>query len=289
MHTTGFRLARVAVVLGLAIGGYLLFIRTSHVDRQLLRNLVIQRTQVPGLRARPSLSQSIKPSSSTFKVVKDAAKSDPGSTGIYEIEWTSSNKSLFEAGILFQLLPDSQKAHTTLVDSEKQFGSKPQLTGENLAPGTSFAVSGVPGADANSYAMTDSSSGAASGYAYTVVYQTGRAVVTELLEWSNTTLSTAPADSIARSERSLLLRSEPGFSLVHTPTPVISTIVYVAVALVLAVGAYFVPEWAIAARARRRARHEEKERERARSQYRARGRRAVRRHRAPAWRQPRRR
>lgn len=277
------------MVLVLALVGYLLFVRTSHVDHELLRGLVIQRPPVEGLRAHPSLAESIDPSTSTFKVVKQAAKSDPGSTGIYEIEWTSSSKSLFEAGILFQLLPDSEKAHTALVDSRKQFGSKPQLTGETLSSGTAFGVPGVPGAVATSYTMTSTSSQGASGYAYTVLYQFDRAVVTELIERSGTHIDTSPAISVAQAERSLLASAEPGFSLVHSPTPVISTIVYAVVALALATAAYFAPEWAIAASARRREHREQKERERARSQYRARGRRAVRRHAAPAWRQPRRR
>jgi hypothetical protein len=74
--------------------------------------------------------------------------------------------------------------------------------------------------------------------------------------------------------------------MLRTTTPVVASVVFGVIAVLIAAGAFFVPEWAPHALRRRRARHEAKKLENARSQYRARGRRAVRRHRAPAWRQP---
>jgi len=274
------------VVLVLGLAGYFTFIRTSHLDRGLLGALLIHRTPVHVLRAKPTMASSVSPSTSTFAVVKKAGKRDPSRTGIYEIEWASSNKSALEAGMLFQLLPDPSEARTTLADSEKEFGKTPQLTGQTLAAKGTFSIAGVPGSTARTFAMTGSSSGAADGYAYTVLYRYDRSVVTELVESSSTKVSTSAASSIAQAEEALLRRAEPGFSMEHTTTPLVASLVFAAVALAVAAGAYFVPEWAVGALERRHERREEKERERARSEYRARGRRTVSRHKAAAWRRP---
>jgi hypothetical protein len=276
----------VAVVVILAVAGFFVFIRASHVDRKLLGNLVVHQTSIHGLKPRPKLASSIALSTSSFKIVKQSTKTDPDATGIYEIEWTSSTKADLDAGILLQLLPDPASAHKALIDSEKQFGTKPQLSGETVSAGTAFSVPGVPAAHADSYAMKASATGKSSGYAYTVVFQQGRAVATELVESSDTKRSVEGAASLAHAEDALLVRAGPGFSMLRTTTPVVASVVFIAIALMIAVGAFFVPEWALEAWARRRAHQEAKARERARSQFQARGRRAVRRHRAPAWRQP---
>ena len=276
-------------MIALALAGYLLFVRTPHTDRNLLADLVIRRTPVHGLRARPASARSVIPSTSAVKTVKEAYKADPAHTGIYEIEWSSATSAPFDAGILLELLPNSKSAKAALAVSEKQLGSAPQLQGQTLSARKAFSIASVPGAVAASYSMKSQSTGKPSGNAYTVVFRVDRAVVTELLETSNTVQSDAGASSMARQERSLLQKVEPTFSMVRVPTPLISTLIFVFVALLIAAGAYFVPEWAIDTKARRRERHQARERERARSEFRARGRRAVRRHRAPAWRQPRRR
>jgi hypothetical protein len=286
VHTKALRLVRVAVVVVLAVGGYLLFVRTPHAERQLLGNLVIHRISVHGLPAIPAVARSASPSTTSIRVLKQAAKSDPDSTGLYEAAWSSTTDANLGVGMVVQLLPDSTRARTVLSANEKQFVTKLNLSGEILAQRTAFSVPSVPQARAESYAMSSSSTKAAEGYAYVVVFQVGRAVVVEIMKSSNTTRSTSDTISITQAEHALLQRAEPSFSMLRTTTPVVASVVFGVIALLIAAGAFFVPEWAPDALRRRRARHEAKELKNARSQYRARGRRAVRRHRAPAWRQP---
>jgi hypothetical protein len=269
------------------VAGYLLFIRTPHVDDQLLGRLVIQRVSLPGVRALATVARPFSPS--TSPELKQANESDPDRTGLYQTTWTNPSNADLGLGMVLQLLPDSRYARTILKSNEQQFISKFQLSGETLSAKTAFSVPSVPQARAVSYAMTSSSTNKANGYVYSVVFQVDRAVVVEVLKSSDTSRSTSGVISVAQAEAALLQRAEPGFSMLRTTTPIIASVVFGVIALLFAAGAFLAPEWAPDALNRRRARHEAKELENARSQYRARGRRAVRRHRAPAWRQPRRR
>ena len=133
--------------------------------------------------------------------------------------------------------------------------------------------------------MASSSTNKADGYAYTAVFQVNRAVVGEVLAFP-TLRPLSDTTKIADAEHALLVRTEPSFSMLRTTAPVLASVIWWVVAVLVAAAAFFVPEWAPDVLERRRATHAAKELERARSQYRARGRRAVRRHRAPAWRQP---
>jgi len=111
-------------------------------------------------------------------------------------------------------------------------------------------------------------------------------VIAEVITLPGLIRSTSQATKVAQDEHALLLRDEPDFSMFRTTTPVLASAIFWVIAVLLAAAAFFLPEWAPEALSRRRASHAAKDLERARSQYRARGRRAVRRHRAPAWRQP---
>jgi hypothetical protein len=277
-------LLRVAVVVVLAVVGYFLFIRTSRSDPQQLSRLVISRTSVPGLRDRaPTRSTSVPPTGSDFAVVQQAAKSQPNETGLYEIEWQVSPSAPPQSGVLLTYVPDSSTAKKTFDASVKLLSTGPKLQNETASKPTPFAVPSVPGARASASQL--SSSGKPVGYSYEVDLYFGRAVASNLVLTSNTTYSPAAAIKDAQNEYAVLQAQEPGFSMTTTKTPLISTIIYVVVALLIAVGAFFVPEWAVEMTHRRRERHQERERERQRSQYRARGRRAVQRHKPQAWRQ----
>ncbi len=275
------------LALALALAGFLLVIRSTHADHNLLGNLVIRRISISVLPSRPAYTSYIPPSDSPFKVIKDAAKKDPDRTGLYEKEWaTSSNKTgNLEAGVLVQLLPDSKDAGEVFTKSKKQFVTSPSLTGQTVSAGIAFSVPSVPGAFAEWHAMASSSTNKADGYAYTAVFQVNRAVVGEVLAFP-TLRPLSDTTKIADAEHALLVRTEPSFSMLRTTAPVLASVIWWVVAVLVAAAAFFVPEWAPDVLERRRATHAAKELERARSQYRARGRRAVRRHRAPAWRQP---
>jgi hypothetical protein len=284
VHTTWVRALRAAVVVILAVIGYFLFIRTSRADPQLLSRLVISHTSVPRLQHREAVvSRSVPPSGSSFAVVRQSAKKNPNETGLYEIEWEVSASSPPQAGILLSLLPTDADATRAFHDSVKLLSSTPKLENATGSKPTPFPVPSVPGARASSSHL--SSSGKSVGYSYGIDVHSGRAVASIFVVTSDTTFSPSAAIKDAQNEYSVLVSNEPGFSLVQTVTPLVATIVYVAVAAVIAVGAFFVPEWAMRTRRRRRERHAQRERDRQRSQYRARGRRAVQRHKAPAWRQ----
>ena len=282
-----FRLARVVVVLVLALAGFLLVVRSTHADHDLLGNLVIRRISISALPSRPAFTSSIPASDSPFKVIKDAGKKDPDRTGLYEKEWaTSTNKTgNLEAGLLVQLLPDSKTAGEVFTKSKKQFVTSPSLTGQTVSAGTAFSIPSVPGAFAEWHAMTSSSTNKSDGYAYTAVFRVNRVVVGEVLAFP-TLRPLSDTTKMAQAEHALLVRSEPSFSMLRTTTPVLASVIWWLAAVLVAAAAFFVPEWAPDMLERRRSSHAAKELERARSQYRARGRRAVRRHRAPAWRQP---
>jgi hypothetical protein len=288
VHTRELRLARVVVVVVLAVAGYLLFIRTPHVEHQLLRNLMVHRLSVHGLPAAPSIARSASPSTISVPVLRQAAKTDPDHTGVYELAWGLAKKPNAGLGMVLELLPDARDARTAFGTNVKVYVTNLQVSGSTLSERETFSIPSLPQARAESYAVASSATKAAAGYVYAVVFRMDRAVVVELMR-SLGTRSTSDAISVTTAEHAVLQRAEPGFSMVRTPTPVVASVVFWVVAILVAAAAFFVPEWAPDALSQRRARHKAKELENARSQYRARGRRAVRRHRAPAWRQPRRR
>lgn len=285
MHTRELRLARVAVLVVLAVAGYLLFVRTPHVERQLLGNLMVHRVSVHGLPATPSVARSASPSTIAVRVLKQAAKTDPDHTGVYELAWGAAKKPNVGLGMVLELLPDATLAQTAFIGNVNVYVTNLKISGSTLSERQAFSVPSVPQARAESYAVSNSSTKATVGYAYTVVFRTGRAVVVEIMRSLGTTRSTSGTVSVTTAEHALLQRAEPNFSMIHTPTPLVASVVFWAVAILVAAGAFFLPEWAPDAFHRRRTRHEEKVLAAARSQYRSRGRRTVARHRAPAWRQ----
>ncbi len=262
-----------------------MIVPVTRAERTRLSGLIVKHTTVQGLRGRKAkISVSVPASSSTFAVVKHAAKTDPDHTALYETEWYITSSAPPEAGVLVDFLPDAATAHAVLADAVKLLDKPPALQGETGSTPVGFDVPSVPGVRAVYSELT--AGGQATGYTYTVDFAYGRAVVSELIVSALKTASTTAAVADTRAEYALLQKREPGFSLVTTHLPVVATIVYVIVALVLAAAAYLLPEWLVAERARRRQRRQVRELERSRSQYKARGRRAVRRHRVPAWRQP---
>lgn len=272
-------------MVAIAAGLFFVIVPVKRAERSQLSGLIVKHTTVQGLRGRKAkISVSVPASSSTFAVVKHAAKTDPDQTGLYESEWYVTSSAPPEAGVLVDFLPDAATARRVLADSVKLLSKPPSLQGESGSTPVAFDIPSVPGVRAVYSKLT--AEGQAAGYTYTVDFAYGRAVVSELIVNGLKTVSTTAPAADTRAEYALLQKKEPGLSLVTTHLPVVATIVYLIVALVLAAAAYFLPEWLVAALARRRQRREVRELERSRSQYKARGRRAVRRHRAPAWRQP---
>ena len=279
----------VVVVLGVA--GYLAFIRQPTVDRKLLGGLVLDRTALAELPAKPALSESVPPSHSTFAITRTAARRHPAATAVFAREWYVSSSGPPEVGIVIQLLPDASTASRLRSDEVAQLKNEPSLAEETPTEPKRFSVAGVPGARGVSYILDDATTSAHPpvGTSYTVVLQVGRTVTSELMVTTSTIRDDAIIDEDVRAAARLLDKTEPGFSMVRTTWPLVASLVYVGVTLVAAAAAFLGPEVLVdSTRRRRQLRHAREER-RDREQYLARGRRTVRRQRAPAWTQPRRR
>jgi hypothetical protein len=282
---------RALAVLVVAGIGYAFFIPVSKVDRHLLGHLVITRSAEPGVPAKAALAEAVPPAESTFAVTRKAAKTAPDATGLYAREWYLVADAPPEVGIIVQLLPDAARARTVFAEVRRQLATAPTLQGEKAAGPTSFSVPGVAGAIGYSFSLSDTVNPAKGtiGSAYKAAYQVDRSVVTELMISTSPSRELGPIRADVRNGAALLRRAGPGFSFVRTTMPLVATIVYAVVAVAAALLAVAVPEFLVFWRRRRRERRLERETRRAREQYLVRGRRTVKRQRAPAWSQPRRR
>lgn len=291
MYLWRWRLIRAIVVLALAGVGFALLVPQTKADRSLLSRLVITQTALPGVGGHQAHSQSVPPSQSAFAATRTAAKKHPDATGIYTREWYVRQSVPPEAGLVAQVVPDAATARTVLHDVVAQLAALPTLPGETASDPRPFSVPGVPGGRGVSFALADSTgtSHPRVGYAYKAAYRVGRVVITELAVSDRPTLDTGPVETDMRTGAALLARVEPAFSFLRTTIPVVAAAVWWAVAVVVAAGMLFAPEVAAGMLERRRERRRERDLRRAREQYLARGRRTVKRQRAPSWTQPKRR
>lgn len=283
------RWLRVVVVVVLAGVGYALFMPQTHIDRKLLGNLVIRHTAVGSLPGKAKLAEAIAGSRSSFDVTKKAARVHPDATGLFAREWYVVSGAPPEVGIVLQKLPTSTEARSVLRAVQVQLGTAPTLSGETASAPQPFSVPGVASAKGVSFLLSDANTRAEIGTAYTGAFQQGAAVVSELIVETSSTRDPSAAIADMQAGSALLARAEPGFSMVRTTYAFVATLVYAVVTVVAAAGAVFLPEFMARRLRRRRERHEERELRKAREQYLARGRRTVRRGRAPAWSQSRRR
>jgi len=280
---------RAVVVLVLAGVGYTLFIPQSHPNRKLLSNLVIRHTALASVPAKAKLQQAIPGSESTFAVTKRAARQQPDETGLYAREWYVAPNAPPEVGVVLQKLPTSAEASTVLSAVRAEIRTAPILSTERASSPEPFSVPGVPSATGDSFLLIDSNTKAQVGTAYSAAYQVGDAVTSELIVSTSTTRDPAAAVADVKAGAALLRQQEPGFSMVVITYPLVATLVYAIVTVVVAAASMFVPEFMGERLRRRRQRHHERELRKEREQYLARGRRTVRRGRAPAWSQSRRR
>lgn len=285
------RVLRAAVVVVLAAVGSFLYIRQTRVDTKLLDRLVITGTALREVPAKAVLSQPIAASQSTFAATRKAARRDPDATGMYAREWYVSSSGPPEVGVVLQLLPDDATARTVYSAVVKELKTAPTLTGETATAAETFSVPGVAVSRGVSYVLDDSTTSAHApvGTSYTVAYRVGRTVVSELMVTTSTVRDNAAVDTDTRAGARILALREPGFSMVRSHWPWEATLIYAGGAVVVAAALVFAPEFLVGRSRRRRQRHQERELRRAREQYLVRGRRTVRRQRAPAWSQSRRR
>ncbi|MHB8681711.1 MAG: hypothetical protein ACYDA2_06420 [Acidimicrobiales bacterium] len=285
------RLARLGGSVIAAVVVFVLVVPQTSLHRDDLGNLVLARTAEPGVPGLPSVAQSLKPSSSTVALTRAADRRDPDHTGLYAREWYVAPGAPPEVGIVVQVLPDAATAAAVERELRKGLDTEPILSGEKAQPATPVALPGVRGGAGAAFVLRDAngSSTATIGYAYKTVFAFDRVVVSELVVTVGTAEVSAPVVADARAETKLLERREPGFSFAHHHVPIVASVVFAVVALTAVAAVSFGPEAVLATVRRQRTRRHEREQRRARQQYLARGRRTVRRHKAPSWAQPRRR
>lgn len=286
------RVLRAVVVLVLGATGWYVLIPQSHTERSLLSALVQKHTALsPKVPAKAQLSEGINPTQSTFRATRAAAKRDPAATGMFAREWYVSSSGPPEVGIVLQWLPDDATARSVFSAVVPELKTAPSLTQETATASQRFSVPGVSGSQGISWILGDSTTSAHTpvGASYTIVYRVGRAVISELMVTTSPTRDTAAIAADARAGARLLAQHGSGFSIVRTTYPLIASVVFAGVAVAVAAGLVVLPEPLAARLERRRERRHERELRKAREQYLARGRRTVRRQRAPAWSQPKRR
>jgi len=269
-----------AVVVVAAVG-YVVFVQSTRIDRASLSALVIDQTGVTALKAKPVQSEFVAPQKSAFAAVKRAAASDPDGTGGYGREWSGSTASGDAATQLVEILPTSAQARLVRDEAEAEYSDASALKAAHTTVTARFTVPAAANAFGVSVATAKSSTtSATTGTA--IVFQQGRVVAVEYLQSSTGGLSRTDATTIARAEHALLERNEPAFSLTRTTRPLALSVVYGLVTLLVAGLILFLPGLVRRRRARRQARREEQ----ARYELRARGGKAMRRRRPPAWAQP---
>jgi hypothetical protein len=271
------------VILALGASGCAVFAGRTRVVTSRLSSLVIAHPGVSGLVAKPKQSSVVPTHSMPYKAVKQAGAADPDRTGAIGRVWEGPASTHNAATLLISLLPDRASAAEALAQvKSKSLGASAYKAQQFVLSGH-FEVPGVPGSAGSAYQVAASATSVA-GSGYAVVFEVGRVVVSELVEGGTGGLGQSDARSIARSEWSLLERVEPGFSLSETTWSLAELGAIGGGAVALAALVYVTP---VAVR-RQRLRAALRAEERSRYQYRARGRKTVRRHRAPAWARPRR-
>ena len=60
-----------------AVAGYVVFVKSTRIDRASLSTLVIDRTAVTALKSKPVESEFVSPQKSAYAAVKKAAATDP--------------------------------------------------------------------------------------------------------------------------------------------------------------------------------------------------------------------
>jgi hypothetical protein len=282
VHGWGMRVARGLVVLVVAAVCWALFVTDQHMDTGRMGTLVVRDPHLAGIRPKPVAERTLPASASTVSVIRTAERRDPAHTGIYEIGWeaTGANPASTNVGLLVQLVPDTATARTVLTDVHRQYGAS--RSGDTYTQTASFTVAGVGGARGITYAISGSGS-TGGGTAQVVSFRVGQVVVLELVQTTTGSFGAPQAAALARREAAHLRAVGTDLSLVVTTHPLGWSIALAAGSVVAAAAAVVLPEWFLDRHERRRRRAERRAEARARAERLARGRRSVRRHRAPAW------
>jgi hypothetical protein len=245
-------------ILVVALAGYFVVIPKTVADTQRLDSLVVQHSGIPSLVTKPSSSTSEDPSYG-LPALAAAAKAQPTKTGSWSIDWTGRGKlgTNAEAYLVLDVLPTPAQAAALRTQLNGSYVGK--ATYDNLKF-SYVAPVGLPAARAAGVPITGStyrrlkSKTVSAATITTLTLQVGRADAIVYVQLPGA--SSAAGSKLAGSEMALLRRSEPSFTLATTTYPLGASLVWWAVALVLAALSWGGPKLVVAARDRRSARAE---------------------------------
>lgn len=265
-----FGLARVAVVLAVAAGGYFLVVPTHH-DRQTrivtsrLSQLAIASPGVTGFNDKPQQSAVQQASEIGITALTNAAKNDPGHTGVYARSWTKAKQGSDAIVVFAILLPTESEAQTVLGGVDKQVLAKNAEASNSLKQTSTFAVTGLDGSHGAIYEPTKPTK--TSQVTVVTTFRQGRVVnLVQAAETTNTAAgrqtTQAHVESVSKAQAAHLRTLSPGFNLVElvrpagTSYPATASIVWIAGSLVVASVAGLAPVWYRRSRRRREARRQ---------------------------------
>jgi hypothetical protein len=240
------------LVLLLAVVGYWTLFQTTGSDPKRLSTLVIESPGVAGLE-KPTSSQVVPPTQTTWSAFKKAAKTDPDQTGGFSKTWQAAKSSTSSLSVLVAYLPAASNATRLRNQVFADYTNAKNLKADDIAITSRFTLAGVPDSQGVSYQESASSSnGAAKGS--TVVFSAGRVVAVVYGTSSTDGSSDHDVRSVVREESALLQTRLPGFSMSEWTTSAFASMIYVLIALSVAGAAFVLPGVVQRERARRHTR-----------------------------------
>jgi hypothetical protein len=264
-----FAVARALVVLAIAGVGFAIVIPLHH-DRQTrvvdtrMAQLTIPETGVAGFKATPSSAGVQSLANVGLAVVTNAAKRDPGHTGLYTKDWPSSAKGSTDSiGLVVFLMPTSGEAQSLLTQVNKMELAASAQSANSLKRTGTFTVPGLSGSAGSVFVPTKPSKTSPDDLVLSSFRQGNVVTLVQAAKAHTAASAHQTRDnvvSVSKTQAAHVEKVGPGFTLVElvrpagTDIPTTSSIVWIAGALVVAFLAAVGPLFYGAARRRRQAR-----------------------------------
>lgn len=249
LRRLGVRVAVAAVLVGLAIGGYLLWIPVHRPDPHKVAALAVTGPVVR-LRGHPKTSTLDPATAVPISAVKTATVATPGETAAYSVNWKGL-APVTAGSVEIIALPTLQSARSAQSEILTAELSKTSLTGVGYGFGGLTKVPGVPGAEGKYYLKGTKPTVTASTPRVTaVVFRAGRVIVNVTVDAKGAdATATARALASAQYRHLELVGTDP--ALAQTRFPVVASLVYALVAIVVLAIAEVTP-WIVATEQHRR-------------------------------------
>jgi hypothetical protein len=250
------RTKRAALVLVALVGAavvYVVWIPVHAADADRLRSLIVSHPAT-GFVARPEDAEPVPTGSSPFAEVKTAARQTPEGTGGYSVEWKGKVDKKAIASVLLTLLPSTHAAGKVRAQAVKEYLEPTTLQTAGYTLGPRFSVTSVPGARGATFLPASGSTSTEPTSA--VVLRVHHAVAVAVVETKQSAVR-SEVSALARDEYRLLARTATGFSLASTTAPLVASVVYWGVVVVLIAATLTAPSVVRTVRRRRRVAREE--------------------------------